>query len=197
MHRELLGGLNPPALTSHTDVQRSPLCTCSAERQLLRHSALQSCTHTGGGGYSEVTHGQHAALWLYTQDEGLTYWREGTGGRRRGGRCVFHPGWAPAWSHPHTSHRNLLCCDPCSSEERTLLWKWSWMQWCGQIHHVGKLTLQTPVMSSQESAWPLQLHGKHWFPSLRKNPFLHWKVEGTGIFYKVFKILWAGLLLPE
>lgn len=35
------------------------------------------------------------------------------------------------------------------------------------------LTIQMPVMSSQESAWPLQLHGKHTLCSLKKNPFVH------------------------
>ena len=35
------------------------------------------------------------------------------------------------------------------------------------------LTMQTPVMSSQVSEWPLQLHGRQLFKSLRKYPFAH------------------------
>lgn len=59
------------ALTSHRNVQRSPLGTCTAEWHLLCHSTLQSWPDTHGGGelfQTLPTACQHNALWLQKQE---------------------------------------------------------------------------------------------------------------------------------
>lgn len=57
------------ALTSHRNVQRSPLGTCTGEWHLLCHSTLQSCPDTQGKLFQTLpTACQHNALWLQKQE---------------------------------------------------------------------------------------------------------------------------------
>lgn len=58
------------SLTSHRDVQRSPVGTCTAGWHPLCDNALQSCSDTQGEVFQRL-HGacQHAALRLQKQEQ--------------------------------------------------------------------------------------------------------------------------------
>lgn len=101
----------------------------------------------------------------------LTCWRQRRGDKHRVCRNGVQ-GQGSAYNHLHTFRRNYLYCGPCNSVIWIVITN-------GNNRHNNKattkitLTLQMPVMSSQESAWPLQLHGKHTLCSLKKNPLVH------------------------
>lgn len=110
------------APTSHRNVQRSRLGTCTVEWRLLCHSTLQSCPHTLGEIISDVTHCLPTLSLVAAEARmgRLTYWRGRRGGRHRVGRCGVRPGWGLARSHLRTFHRNHLYCGLCISERDSI-----------------------------------------------------------------------------